>query len=166
MALIEDTVIPDEEWSAQVLAAHQLPHAVIGGAVEHAGKGLLNWAVYLMDFGRYTLPLAEGPQQSLTDINVSYKADVLNANGDLWRHRSHEVSCTCGSPETGRGALVAETADGGPPRQGLARIPGGLSERFQWGWVYGTKHRKWLAGSHGLHSLLSVQPSRSSGWPD
>ena len=138
MALIEDTVIPDDDWSTQVLAAHHLPHAVIGGAVEHAGHGLLNWAVYFMDFGRYALPLAEGPQQSLTDINVSYKADVLNANGDLWRQRYHEVGLHVGLLKRGATLWLR-------PRMVVRQDRGPLvfremlSERFQWGWVYGAK---------------------------
>ncbi len=91
LALIEDYVIPDTDWCAEVLKAHQLPHAAIGGAVEHIGHGLLNWAVYFLDFGRYQLPLREGPTLYLTDVNVSYKRKALESIRSLWENEYNEV---------------------------------------------------------------------------
>ncbi len=138
IALIEDTVIPDNDWSAQVVTAHQLPHAVIGGAVEYAGCGLLGWAIYFMDFGRYALPLTEGPQPYLTDINVAYKAATLAANRDLWSHRYHETALHASLAQRGetlwlRPQIVVRQDRGRPVFSEAMR------ERFQWGWVYGAK---------------------------
>ncbi len=138
VALIEDTVIPGPDWAEQVRAAHQLPHAVIGGAVEYAGRGLLGWAVYFMDFGRYARPLTEGSQPALTDVNVSYKAAALAANRGLWRHRYHETGLHTGLAQRGatlwlRPQIVVRQDRGHPV------FDAALRERFQWGWVYGAK---------------------------
>lgn len=87
LAMLEDTAVPASDWCDQVLEAHRLPYGVVGGAVEHAGRGALNWAVYFQDFGRYQLPLREGPTASLTDVNVSYKRQAL-VSGFRGSHRS------------------------------------------------------------------------------
>jgi len=93
VALLEDYGAPDPDWCAQILKAHEeLPHSVIGGAVEHAGKNLMNWAVYFLDFGRYQLPLAEGPAEYLTDVNVSYQKAALDSVRDLWSEKYNEVT--------------------------------------------------------------------------
>jgi hypothetical protein len=93
LALLQDYGAPDPLWCDQVLEAHRrLPHGVIGGAVEHNGKGALNWAVYFLDFGRYQLPLREGTIEYLTDVNVSYKRAVLESVRELWVERYKEVT--------------------------------------------------------------------------
>jgi hypothetical protein len=91
LALLEDYEVPDPDWCAQVLKAHQLPHAAIGGAVEHIGHGLLNWAVYFLDFGRYQLPIREGQARYLTDVNISYKREALESIQSLWENEYNEV---------------------------------------------------------------------------
>lgn len=138
IALIEDTVIPERDWAVQVRAAHQLPHAVIGGAVEYAGRGLLGWAIYFMDFGRYARPLAEGPQSNLTDINVAYKAATLAANRDLWSHRYHETELHTGLAQRGATLWLRPQIVVRQDRRRLV-FSEAMRERFQWGWVYGAK---------------------------
>jgi hypothetical protein len=92
LALLQDCGAPDPDWCDQVLEAHRLPHGVIGGAVEHEGRGVLNWAVYFLDFGLYQLPLFEGPSGNLTDVNVSYKREVLDSVNGLWADRYKEAT--------------------------------------------------------------------------
>ena len=116
MAFLEDYGVPDPDWCEQIIRAHQLPHGVIGGAVEHSGKGSLNWAVYFLDFGRYQLPLREGPANYLTDVNVSYKRDALQSVKDLWRVNYNEVTVNWALAKK-RDRAVAKTRDrsaGGP----------------------------------------------------
>lgn len=157
IALIEDTVIPEHDWAAQVRAAHLLPYDVIGGAVEYAGRDLLGWAVYFMDFGRYGLPLTEGPQPYLTDVNVGYKAAVLNANRDLWGQRYHEVALHTGLMQRGatlwlRPQIVVRQ-DRGP-----LRFRSVLRERFEWGWVYGAK-RAGMVRPWTRVTLIALSPA-------
>ena len=136
LALLEDTVTPDPDWCEQVLAAHRLPHGVIGGAVEHAGQSILNWAVYLMDFGRYQLPLREGPARYLTDINVSYKRATLDACRELWQKRYGEVALHWSLARTGVGLWLR-------PQMVVRQDRGALDfhllirERFAWGRLFG-----------------------------
>jgi hypothetical protein len=136
VALLEDYEIPAENWVARLLAAHQLPHGVIGGAVEHAGRGLLNWAVYFLDFGRYQLPLNEGPASYLTDVNISYKRAALELVRDLWARQYHEVTVHWALARQGvtlwqQPDIVVHQDRG---RMSLGQT---LAERFAWGRLFG-----------------------------
>jgi hypothetical protein len=91
LALIEDYGAPASDWCEQVLKAHRLPHGVIGGAVEQENPRPLNWALYFLDFGRYQLPLCEGPTDHLTDVNVSYKREAVESVRELWEERYNEA---------------------------------------------------------------------------
>lgn len=91
VGLLHDYVYPDSNWCTQVLSAHEIGHGVIGGIVEQKGEGILNWAAYFLDFGRYQPPLAEGPVNYLTDVNVTYKREALEAVFPLWSDRYNEV---------------------------------------------------------------------------
>ena len=96
VAFLEDHCIPAPDWVERVLAAHQQPHAAVGGAVD---KGFLpgtrddtalNWAVYLTDYSRYMNPQPAGPAHSLTDCNVSYKRAALDGIREAWQAEFHE----------------------------------------------------------------------------
>ncbi len=136
LALLEDTVIPDPDWCEQVLAAHRLPHGVIGGAVEHAGQSFLNWAVYFMDFGRYQLPLREGPARYLTDINVSYKRAVLEACRGMWQACYNEVTLHWALARQGETLWLRPQMVVRQDRGSLALRPL-VRERFAWGRLFG-----------------------------
>jgi hypothetical protein len=92
VAMIEDRGVPTPEWARTVARLHaELPHAVIGGAVENGIDRLPNWAVYYCDFTRYQRPLEAGPAHWVTDVNVSYKRSAIERTEPLWRHRYHET---------------------------------------------------------------------------
>jgi hypothetical protein len=136
LALLEDYGVPDPDWCDQLLQAHRLPYGVIGGAVEHGGRGVLNWAVYLLDFGRYRLPLHEGPTKYLTDVNVSYKRPDLEAVKAVWADRYNEV--TVHGVLASRGVVmwrrpqIVVRED-----RGALFFPHLLAERYAWGRVFG-----------------------------
>lgn len=92
IAATEDQCIPPPAWCANIMAVHaKTPSAAIGGPVEKLRPdSLLNWAVYLREFGEYTPPLAEGPVAALTDCNVTYKRAALDTIVDTWRQEFHE----------------------------------------------------------------------------
>lgn len=78
VALFEDHSACDDRWCAEIKKAHELPYAIIGGAIENASPDqALNWAVYLYDYGPYMLPGQPGVVRSLSGMNVSYKRSVL-----------------------------------------------------------------------------------------
>jgi hypothetical protein len=96
LALLEDHCMPEPDWCARIVAAHEASHAAIGGAVDKGfapGKsddGILNWAVYLTDYSRYMPPMAEGEAESLTDCNVTYKRASLEPLRSSWSPEFHE----------------------------------------------------------------------------
>ena len=90
LAITEDHCIPRDDWAAKILRAHESSHAAVGGAVEKARPdSRLNWALYLIDYLRYSTP-GEGPSQNLTDCNVSYKRTALAEIADVWKDEFHE----------------------------------------------------------------------------
>lgn len=96
VAFLEGHCTPADDWCATLLAAHRQPHAAVGGPIE---KGMppgrrsdtaLNWSIYLADYSRYMLPLPAGPMHSLSDCNVAYKRQALEATRGLWTREFHE----------------------------------------------------------------------------
>lgn len=136
LALLQDYGAPDPNWCYQILEAHRLPYGVIGGAVEHEGKGALNWAVFFLDFGRHQLPLPEGPAVYLTDVNVSYKRAALESVRDLWAERYKEVTINWALARKGtvlwqRPQMVVRQDRGKLSFRHL------ITERFSWGRLFG-----------------------------
>lgn len=136
LALLQDYGAPDPNWCEQLIEAHRLPYGVIGGAVEHEGKGALNWAVFFLDFGRHQLPLLEGPAVYLTDVNVSYKRAALESVRDLWAERYKEVTINWALARKGmvlwqRPQMVVRQDRG---KLSFLHL---ISERFSWGRLFG-----------------------------
>jgi hypothetical protein len=91
VAITEDQCIPPPPWGANILKAHETPHAAIGGPIGKLTPDTsLGWAIYLREFTGYIPPVTEGPSASLTDCNVSYKRVALDAIGDVWAEAFHE----------------------------------------------------------------------------
>lgn len=91
VAITEDHCTPGSDWCAEILRAHENPHAAIGGAVEKkVPDSPLNWAFYLADYLRYMKPIPAAPAHNLTDCNVSYKRTALAAIAAEWQDEFHE----------------------------------------------------------------------------
>jgi hypothetical protein len=153
LALLDDSSVPDPDWCDRVVEAHHLTHGVIGGCVEYEGRGVLSWAVYLQDFGRYQRPLPDGPARSLTDINVSYKRHALLAVHDVWRERYSEALV--------HGAMVREGITLWQHPQIVVRqdrgplsLRGTLVERYSWGRIFGSVRARELSLSGRLFYLV------------
>jgi len=141
LALLEDYGAPDQDWCDQVIKAHRFPYGVIGGAVEHEGRGALNWAIYFMDFGRYRLPLREGPTDYLTDVNVSYKREGLELVRNLWKDRYNEAIVHWALAKKG---VVFWLQPDIVVRQDRGELSfcGVTLERFWWGRLFGRVRRQ------------------------
>jgi hypothetical protein len=142
---LEDYGVPADDWIAQIRQAHQLPHGVIGGCVEQASKRRLNWAVYYLDFGRFQLPLSEGPVEYLSDVNVSYKREALQPVRQLWEDRYNEARVHW---ELQRRGTVLWQRPQIVVRQdrGALTWTRALNERYSWGRLFGAvraQHHGW-----------------------
>ncbi len=153
VALVEDYGAPAPDWCAQVLTAHALPHGVIGGAVEHEGHGPLNWAVFLLDFGRYQRPLLEGPAHYLTDVNVSYKRDALELVKSVWAERYNEVTTHWALADRGVMLWLRPQMVVGEDRGRLA-FAALLRERVAWGRLFGATRARQLSTPARLMFVL------------
>lgn len=93
VATLEDHAIPAPGWAARVLAAHEQPHAAIGGVVEKATPdGSTGWAMYFFDYGRYIPPQVAGRREYLSACNVSYKRAALDRVASTWASTMHETT--------------------------------------------------------------------------
>ncbi len=82
----EDHCVFDEGWYEAILHAHrERPNTAIGGAVENGSQErLIDWAVYVCEYGRFMLQFPAGTTGDLAGPNVSYKREKLEeACGDL-----------------------------------------------------------------------------------
>ena len=78
VALLEDDCVVQPGWIDGVVAAHQSADAAIGGAVEPGSfRRGLDWAVFFCDYGRFMLPIANGPSTAVPGNNMSYKRSAL-----------------------------------------------------------------------------------------
>jgi hypothetical protein len=136
IAIVEDRGIPTRDWASTVMRLHrELPHAVIGGAVENGIDRLRNWAVYFCDFGRYARPFEAGPADWVTDVNVSYKRRALEQTEELWRQRYHEPIVHSALKNLGETLfltpeLVVEQM------RASSRVVDMLEERVHWGRLF------------------------------
>ncbi|NOT48009.1 MAG: hypothetical protein HOP17_09730 [Acidobacteria bacterium] len=92
VAMTEDHALPAEDWVKQIVAVHEQPYDVIGGAVENGLDRPLNWAWYYCDFGRYGRPFDRGEVLFVSDVNLSYKRSALTATYDLWHEFYQEAA--------------------------------------------------------------------------
>ena len=92
IAMTEDQVVPAANWVAEILEAHdRLPAAVIGGSIDNAVDEPLHWAAYYCDHGRYGSPLAATEAEYVSDLNISYKREAIEATRDVWREAYSET---------------------------------------------------------------------------
>jgi hypothetical protein len=135
VATIEDQTIPEPGWAAAVVAAHEAPHAAVGGAV-HKGTpdSVVGWAMYFFDYWRYLAPEA-GASRFLSACNVSYKREALARIAPLWSERMHETDVHEALAEHG-GTLWLEPRMAVRQRRPLV-FRAALRELFRHGRLYG-----------------------------
>ncbi len=86
VALTTSHFVPEENWIAEILKAHQSNYAGIGGAIENDNKaGLVSWAVYFCRYSPYMLPFREVTVNDFAGDNASYKRSALDRYRDARR---------------------------------------------------------------------------------
>ena len=137
VALTEDHAVVDPDWSANIVVAHGKPVAAVGGAIENAAPGVLNWAVYFREFGQYQNPLREKEAFAPSDVNVSYKRSALAAVRDAWSNTFEEHSVNWAIRASGRRIIFSPGIVVYQKRLNLD-LASALRERWIWGKSYGT----------------------------
>jgi hypothetical protein len=136
VAIVEDRGVPRPDWAREASRLHaSMPHAVIGGAVENGRDRTLNWAVYFCDFGRYQLPLREGPAAYATDVDICYKRAAIESTRDLWRERYHETTVHWALQRAGEALYLHPAMVVDQHRDGL-RLGALVKERRAWGRLF------------------------------
>jgi len=80
-AILDPYSIPANDWVAAVRETHRI-HAnqAIGGPVDLDGaakRGLLDWALYINEYGMFLPPMEEQGMELLPGCNVSYKRSAV-----------------------------------------------------------------------------------------
>ncbi len=132
--LTEDHAHAQPGWCAGLLKglADHPKAGCIGGAVECGGAGLLAFAVYLCDFGRYMNPLADGPAWYVSDSNVCYRRGVLDEVAEAWRGDYHETIVHGAIAAKGHELRLTPRVVVWQTRSGLT-LGEALRERYVWG---------------------------------
>ena len=136
VAMLEDRGVPRPDWAATFRDLHaRLPHEVIGGAIDWAGRGIWSWAVYACDFSRYESVNPAGARTFVSDVNLCYKRRAVDATRALWKERYHEPQVHDQLRRQGAVLWFAPDAVVEESRRGLRLTPL-LAERFAWGRLY------------------------------
>jgi glycosyltransferase involved in cell wall biosynthesis len=89
IAVLDPYSVVDDGWLAALRRAHEeRPESAIGGPVDLADagrRGLLEWALYINEYGMFLPPMRSGPVDILPGANVSYKRAAL-FDGERPRH--------------------------------------------------------------------------------
>jgi hypothetical protein len=135
IAMTEDYAVPATDWCRQVILAHKQPYSVIGGAIENAVDHPLNRALYFCDFGRYGRPFESGAAKYVSDVNLSYKREVLFAIQDVWRAAYHETTLHWALQSRGE-VLYLDSRIVVFERRPQTTLRKALHERVEWGRVF------------------------------
>ena len=144
IAMTEDHALPADDWVRKVLAAHEQPYAVIGGAVQNAVDTPLNRAWYYCDFGRYGLPLESKKAVYVTDVNLAYKREALMAVQEVWIEAYHETAVHSAIRSRG-GSLFLDGRMVVFQKRRAMPFRRAVSERVEWGRVFAETRSKDLS---------------------
>ncbi|HET6278282.1 MAG TPA: hypothetical protein VFG08_05835, partial [Candidatus Polarisedimenticolia bacterium] len=164
IAMVEDRGVPRSTWAAGVIRAHAriagAGAGAIGGAVENGRDGILNWAVYFCDFARYQLPFEEGPAAWITDVNLSYRREVLQRARRHWQDRYHESTLHWNLRRQGEELWISPELVVDQHRDNLT-IGSLLVERFAWGRLFAFTRAREIspAARIGLALLSPLLPA-------
>ena len=147
IGMLEDRGAPRSDWAQAMISEHaQREAAAIGGGLVNVAKGAMNRALFVCDYGRHIPPFAEGEVEYLTDINICYRRDALESVRDLWIERYQETAVNWALRDRGC-RLWLSSKPVVLHSRGKAPISRTLSERLQWGRVFGIQRgRRWSRG--------------------
>lgn len=155
VAILEDRGTPRADWARTAVRLHAaLPNGVIGGAIDPLPSRLLEFAIHVCDFTRYTSPFVSGPREWVSDVNVVYKRRVLEQTRELWRERYQEPVVHWSLQKAGEALylsdqLVVLHRRAAVPLSALA------DERFHWGRLFGAIRGRSMSAAQRLVFALT-----------
>ncbi len=135
IALTEDHCIPEENWCANILKAHESPHAAVGGAIKYVTENIVDWAFAFCDYYRYLSPVPEGLTPYLTVCNVAYKRCALEKVVNAWNDKFHEVTVHDTMLNSGETLWLSQKIIVCVERN--VSFLNALRERYSFGWLFG-----------------------------
>jgi hypothetical protein len=85
VSITEDFALFSRNWCSAVVGAHENGHQIVGGVIDHAtGTSLIDWAVYLIEYGRFGSPVTSGFVNAISGLNASYSRDLLESCSEEW----------------------------------------------------------------------------------
>jgi hypothetical protein len=135
VAMTEDHARPADDWVREIVAAHEQPYDVIGGAVENGVDLPLNRAWYYCDFGRYGRPFEPGEVSFVSDVNLAYKRSALMATYDLWHEFYQETTVHWAMLSRGKKLFLDDRPVVFQMRPRL-KFGQAMKERVSWGRVF------------------------------
>ncbi len=91
IVITEDHCLAPRNWLAEILKAHELGYAVIGGAVENGSRNrLLDWAVFLCEYSNFMPPIVGGEVEFMTGNNTSYQPSIFEKVDELLKQNYWE----------------------------------------------------------------------------
>jgi hypothetical protein len=156
IASLEDATEPSATWVQDVLAAHDAwPDEAIGGTVDVTTDHVAAWAAFWLDFWKHVPPQPEGPVDTLSDVNVSYKRAAILAAQPVWTTSFNEFLVHRDFAARGfrmrriRSAAVRILR----PRRSWSAV---LAERYAWGRVFGIARRRAQPASQTVAQLIAA----------
>jgi hypothetical protein len=156
VAILEDRGIPRPDWAERMLALHRSRRvAAVGGAVENGQTTLSSWAAYFCDFTRYQPPFVAGPRPYITDVNICYRREALEATRDLWQDRYHETVVHWALLNAGEVLWLSPEPIVDQQRTGL-RPSAMFRERRDWGRLFAYTRVRELSPAKRLALILGT----------
>ncbi len=156
LAMIEDRGWPRPDWARAIVEAHRtFSDGVIGGAVDCVAGTARMWAVFFLDFGRYQAPFDDERPEYVTDTNVSYRREALEAVRPLWDFRYQEAVVNWALRARGVGLRLTAAPVTVQQRDPLSLGAMAL-ERFHWGRVFGEVRAREAPAAARLTWIVSV----------
>lgn len=133
VVLTEDHAHAAPTWCEEMVGAldRHPGAAAVGGAVECGSDRLLNRAVWFCDFGRYQNPLPEAKAEFVSDSNVAYRREALEAVSESWRDDYHETALHWAMVKAGFELRTTPRAVVWQTRSGLT-LAQAVGERYVW----------------------------------
>lgn len=155
VAILEDRGRPRADWARTAVRLHRQPWAVIGGAIEPTAGRLVDWALHVCDFSRYSLPFSAREAEWVSDVNVVYKRRALEVTRELWHDRFQEALVHWELRRQGEVLHLSPdlVVDHHRTKRSLARL---LAERYGWGRLFGATRASAVSRSRRLMLALAA----------